>query len=89
MLWRLTAGNKFCLRSRIIDLCRWRFIENAFGHFSVGIFKLQKLFLRYVAIVADPDIGHVSDSLSKVLYILYFAQSAATAHHNSNIQKIQ
>jgi len=51
MLWRPTAGNKFYLRSRVIDLCHWRSIDSEFKQFSVGIFKLQKLFWRYFAIV--------------------------------------
>jgi len=55
------------LRSPVIDLCSRRFIDSEFGHFSEGIFKMQKLFMRYFAIVADRDIGHVSDSVSKVL----------------------
>jgi len=67
MLWGPTAENKFYSRGRVIDLCCWRFIDCEFGHFSVGIFTLPQLFWSYVAIVADLDVGQVSDSVSKVL----------------------
>jgi len=43
---RSTIGNKFYLRSRVIDLRRCPFIDSEHGHFSVEIFKLQTLFLH-------------------------------------------
>jgi len=42
----------------VIALCHWRFIDSEFGHFFIGIFKLQKLFQRYVAIVVNLNNGH-------------------------------
>lgn len=79
MLSGPAAGYKFYLRSRVTDLCCWRFTESEFGHFFGRNFQTAEIALaslrchqglilcfakQYVATVADFDIGHVTAVLS-------------------------
>jgi len=53
----------------VIDLCRWRLIYSEFEYLFHRNFQIAKIDLAslYIAIIADLDIGHVSDSVSKAL----------------------
>jgi len=63
MWWGPAAGNMLYLRSRVINLCRWRFIDSEFELLVCRNFQIAEVGLAlvslYVAIVADIDIGYV------------------------------
>jgi len=63
----------FYLCSQEIDLCLWRFVDSEFGHLFDRNVQTAEIVLPllYVATVTDLDIGHMSDSVSKVLETQY------------------
>jgi len=73
MLWGPATGNIFysASGSQVTNLCPWRFIDSELGNLFGRNVQTAKtvLALLYVAIVIVFDIGHVSDSVSKVLEV--------------------